>query len=125
VSSAAAVGVRASSSDDYVFPERCRSPKNCNYPHRQRQGQGKKKKGKKKEKGDDFYARIPRAALLSTLRREEELRLCPELQQLYDTYDMPPSEIEAELQRSALADNGLCGCWLDSYWRYTTFFFFF
>ena len=106
----------ASNSEAYEFPTRCcHSSKECNYPHDQRQG--KTKNDDDDEDDDDFYAHIPRATLLSTLRREEELRLCPELQQLYDTHDMPPPEIEAELQRSALAENGLCRCWLDSYCR--------
>jgi len=106
----------ASNSEAYEFPTRCHSSKECNYPHYQRQGKTENDDDDEDD-DDDFYAHIPRTTLLSTLRREEELRLCPELQQLYDTHDMPPPEIEAELQRSALADNGLCRCWLDSYCR--------
>ena len=77
----------------------------CNYPH------------DSDSNTDHYAADIPRPALLSTLRREEELRLCPELQELYDTYDLPPPEIEAELQRHALAENGFCRCWLHSYYQ--------
>jgi hypothetical protein len=60
---------------------------------------------------------IPRATLLAVLRREDELRMCMPVQALYDRYRLPPPEIEAELQRVALAEHGLCRCWLPSYWQ--------
>ena len=43
---------------------------------------------------------IPVDTLLNTLRREETLRLCPELQKLYDSCGArsPPGEIESEIQ---------------------------
>jgi hypothetical protein len=39
------------------------------------------------------------------------------VQALYDRYASPPPEIEAELQRVALAEHGLCRCWLPAYWQ--------
>ena len=53
------------------------------------------------------------------LRREETLRLCPELQILYDSCgsNSPPNEIESEIQRIALLENGYCRCWLGEYWN--------
>ena len=51
------------------------------------------------------------------LRREDELRMCMPVQALYDRYELPPPEIEAELQRVALAEHGLCRCWLPAYWQ--------
>ena len=55
---------------------------------------------------------IPRATLVAVLRREDELRMCMPVQALYDRYELPPPEIEAELQRVALAEHGLCRCWV-------------
>jgi hypothetical protein len=60
---------------------------------------------------------IERAKLLSVLRREDTLRHCAPVQELYDRYALPPPEIEAELQRVALAEHGLCRCWLPAYWQ--------
>ena len=62
---------------------------------------------------------IPVDTLLNTLRREETLRLCPELQKLYDSCGArsPPGEIESEIQRISLLENGYCRCWLDEYWN--------
>ena len=62
---------------------------------------------------------IPIDTLLNVLRREETLRLCPELQILYDSCGShsPPSEIESEIQRIALLENGYCCCWLGEYWN--------
>ena len=56
--------------------------------------------------------------LLKVLRREETLRLCPELQKLYDSCgeDSPPGVIESEIQRISLLENGFCRCWLGKYW---------
>ena len=54
---------------------------------------------------------IPRT-LLAVLRREDELRMCMPVQALYDQYELPHPEIEAELQRVALAEHGLCRCWV-------------
>lgn len=39
------------------------------------------------------------------------------MQQLYDQYTHPPSEIESEFQRQILQQHGLCRCWLPSYWQ--------
>lgn len=39
------------------------------------------------------------------------------MQRLYDRFDHPPGEIESELQRQALAEHGLCRCWLHAYWN--------
>ena len=43
--------------------------------------------------------------------------MCVPVQKLYDRYALPPPEIEAELQRVALAEHGLCRCWLPAYWQ--------
>ena len=61
--------------------------------------------------------RIDRLCLLRVLRRDEELRLCSEVQALYDSVSWLPGHIEAEIQRHALVENGLCRCWLPEYWR--------
>ena len=61
--------------------------------------------------------RIERAQLLRVLHRDDALRLCPEVQELYDTSPSLPGNIEAELQRHALVENGLCRCWLEEYWQ--------
>eukprot|EP01051_Picozoa_sp_SAG22_P014203 SAG22_NODE_1689_length_3806_cov_7.093067_4_plen_189_part_00 len=60
---------------------------------------------------------IERDLLLSVLRREDTFRFCGPVQALYDQYAMPPPVIEAELQRRALAEHGLCRCYLLSYWQ--------
>ena len=60
---------------------------------------------------------IEREVLLGVLRREDSLRICAPVQGLYDQYALPPPEIEAELQRVALVEHGLCRCWLPAYWQ--------
>lgn len=92
----------SSSSASGGFSTSCVAGEICNYPA------NKKKK---------TVPHIPYTTLLNVLRREETLRLCPELQSLYDRHKHPPCEIESELQRICLRENGLCRCWLDSYWE--------
>ena len=96
-------------SPDDAFPMECKDQEECNYPCREDDG------------SDVNFAslslpEIPYDLLLRTLRREETLRLCPELQALYDEFEHPPGDIESELQRSCLRESGLCRCWLHAYW---------
>lgn len=53
--------------------------------------------------------RIPRDTLLRMLRREEELRMSDETQQLYDKsgpYELPPFSIEDDIQHRVLTEFG-------------------
>jgi hypothetical protein len=61
--------------------------------------------------------KIPLEKLANILRREEEFRLSPQVQVLYDEFKHPPPCIEGELQTRALEEHGLCRCYLNRYWR--------
>jgi len=67
----------------------------------------------------DYYVHglIPRDELLNILAREEELRMCDGIQDLYDRFKFPPPDIELELQAAALSEHGYCRCFLTQYWR--------
>ena len=67
--------------------------------------------------GTAGVGRIERACLLRVLQRDDELRLCSEMQEFYDSAPWLPGPVEAELQRHALVENGLCRCWLEQYWQ--------
>ena len=67
--------------------------------------------------GTAGVGRIERARLLRVLQRDDELRLSTEMQAFYDSAPWLPGPVEAELQRHALVENGLCRCWLEEYWK--------